>query len=181
MRLLRQFSALSRASSGAPIIEISNASIYPLGETTSPYFTDLTWRIHESETWAVVGPSSSGRRVLLEVRCLSGKSKSRSFKGNIGSPQLRLFNIRFYTAYKVHPVTHTHPVRFGRAMSFIICGLPAQLQLHCIIQNDMKHTERLTMPLSKTGFSREWATSTSRNFEKPLRFWEWTSYSMGAS
>jgi ABC-type multidrug transport system fused ATPase/permease subunit len=63
MKLLRQFSVLPKT----PIIEITNASIYPLGETSRPYFTNLTWRIHESETWAVVGPSSSGRRVLLEV------------------------------------------------------------------------------------------------------------------
>jgi len=41
--------------------------VYPLGDTQSPYFTDLNWEIREKETWAVVGPSTSGRRVLLEV------------------------------------------------------------------------------------------------------------------
>jgi ABC-type molybdenum transport system ATPase subunit/photorepair protein PhrA len=67
MRLLRQFSSIPKGTTGAPLITFNNATIYPLGETVSPYFTNLTWKLHESETWAVVGPSSSGRRVLLEV------------------------------------------------------------------------------------------------------------------
>jgi len=66
MRLLRQFSSI-RKRSVSPLITFENATIYPLGENVSPYFTDLNWKIHEDETWAVVGPSGSGRRVLLEV------------------------------------------------------------------------------------------------------------------
>jgi ABC-type molybdenum transport system ATPase subunit/photorepair protein PhrA len=63
---LRQLSSISK-SNHSPLITIDNATIYPLGETVNPYFKDITWRIHEHETWAIVGPSSSGRRVLLEV------------------------------------------------------------------------------------------------------------------
>jgi ABC-type molybdenum transport system ATPase subunit/photorepair protein PhrA len=66
--LVRQFSSTAKSTPGAPLITFDKATIYPLGEIVSPYFTDLTWNLHESETWAVVGPSSSGRRVLLEVK-----------------------------------------------------------------------------------------------------------------
>jgi ABC-type molybdenum transport system ATPase subunit/photorepair protein PhrA len=69
MRLLRQFSSIPKGS-GSPLITFENATIYPLGEIASPYFTDLNWKIHEGETWAVVGPSGSGRQVLLEVQPL---------------------------------------------------------------------------------------------------------------
>ena len=65
--IARQFSSISKRKPGVPLITFDKATIYPLGETVSPYFTDLTWKIREFETWAVVGPSSSGRRVLLEV------------------------------------------------------------------------------------------------------------------
>jgi ABC-type molybdenum transport system ATPase subunit/photorepair protein PhrA len=64
--LFRQLSSIKRAT-GAPLISMENATIYPLGETITPFFSDLTWRINEGETWAVVGASSSGRRVLFEV------------------------------------------------------------------------------------------------------------------
>ena len=67
MRLLRQFSSIPKGS-GSPLITFENATIYPLGEIASPYFTDLNWKIREGETWAVVGPSGSGRQVLLEVQ-----------------------------------------------------------------------------------------------------------------
>ena len=66
MRFVRCFSS-SRRRLKAPLIIFENASIYPLGETARPYFKDLNWVIHEQETWAVIGPASSGRRVLLEV------------------------------------------------------------------------------------------------------------------
>ena len=65
--LVRKFSSIAKGTTGAPLITFDKATIYPLGETVSPYFSNLTWKIHESETWAVIGPSSSGRRVLLEA------------------------------------------------------------------------------------------------------------------
>jgi ABC-type molybdenum transport system ATPase subunit/photorepair protein PhrA len=68
MSLLRQFSSIARKLPGkTPLITFENATVYPLGETVSPYFQNLTWRINEGESWAVVGPSSPGRKVLLEV------------------------------------------------------------------------------------------------------------------
>jgi ABC-type molybdenum transport system ATPase subunit/photorepair protein PhrA len=69
MRFLgRQFSAIAKKpANGVPLITFERAAVYPLGETITPFFKDFTWRINESETWAVVGPSSSSRRVLLEV------------------------------------------------------------------------------------------------------------------
>ena len=69
MRFLgRQFRGFAKKpTSGAPLVTFEKTTVYPLGEMVTPYFKDLTWRINESETWAVVGPSSSGKRILLEV------------------------------------------------------------------------------------------------------------------
>jgi ABC-type molybdenum transport system ATPase subunit/photorepair protein PhrA len=67
MRFIRQFSSIPKKNA-SPLIQLNNTSIYPLGETEKPFFKNLTWHINEQETWAVVGPASSGRRVLLEVR-----------------------------------------------------------------------------------------------------------------
>jgi ABC-type molybdenum transport system ATPase subunit/photorepair protein PhrA len=69
MRFLgRQFSAIAKTpGNGVPLVAFERTTVYPLGETIAPFFKDLTWRINESETWAVVGPSSSSRRVLIEV------------------------------------------------------------------------------------------------------------------
>jgi ABC-type molybdenum transport system ATPase subunit/photorepair protein PhrA len=69
MRILeRQFSAIAKKpGNGVPLVTFERTAVYPLGETVTPFFKDLTWRINESETWAVVGPSSSSRRVLIEV------------------------------------------------------------------------------------------------------------------
>jgi len=67
MRFLRQLSSAARPLHPDPLISIRGATVYPLGDTQSPYFTDLNWEIRERETWAVVGPSTSGRRVLLEA------------------------------------------------------------------------------------------------------------------
>jgi len=67
MKFLRQLSSTAKSLRSDPLITIKGATVYPLGDTQSPYFTDLNWEIREKETWAVVGPSTSGRRVLLEV------------------------------------------------------------------------------------------------------------------
>jgi len=89
MRLLgRQFSAFAKnPTSGAPLVTFEKTAVYPLGETVTPYFKELTWRINESETWAVVGPSSSSRRVLLEVHHTVVPpidQNKRSFRDSIG-------------------------------------------------------------------------------------------------
>ena len=66
MSFARRLFSVAYKSAGAPLVTFENAKIYALGETSSPYFRDLTWNINENETWAVLGPSR-GRKVLLEV------------------------------------------------------------------------------------------------------------------
>ena len=117
MRTLRQFSSISKQASGAPLITFDKASVYPFGETVSPYFTNLTWHIREGQTWAVVGPSTPGRRVLLEVQILLnlGYSRYRLFKGNIGVLLRRLLSTLFCGC---SPQTMG---RCGLVMLFITC------------------------------------------------------------
>jgi molybdate transport system ATP-binding protein len=64
----------------APIFSLEDATVTrPGGEVV---FRDLNWIIREGETWAIIGPTGSGKTALTEV--LSGRFHLRS--GTLGWP-----------------------------------------------------------------------------------------------
>jgi len=139
--VIRQFSSIPKGKPGAPLITFDKATIYPLGETVSPYFTNLTWKIHESETWAVIGPSSSGRRVLLEVSAPLNLQFTRSiyYKESIDVLLLPQLNIPSCNSYNNPATNH---VRYGQVMLFIIYDLILLLRLLNSILNGTRRIEK---------------------------------------
>jgi hypothetical protein len=148
MRLLRQFTSISRRPTLEPLIVLDKATIYPLGETLSPCFHNLTWQICESETWAVIGPSLPGRRILLEVNSLEVQvdEQSRCFKGNIDVLLLLLSSIRSFSGFKLRRMAHNALVHCGRVMSFIIYVSTVLFLLRNITLSGMKRIEMQMIP-----------------------------------